>query len=285
MDRIRLAIVSRTATYWPIFRALHDGAFADAGLDVVISEVGSTSAAVQALVDRRVDVAGMCPDLLVQAVDEGADLAIVGGLVDRPPAGVVVRHGLATVASLAGARIAMTARRGSVSRFLRAALRAEGLAPERYEQVVVGTTPEQADALRDGRVDAAMLTFPFDATVVREGFARILSVGAVLGSCAFTTLNARRDGVAPLDAFLAVVGAALAGFERHDVRADAVSSFAPAAADADLDALLPADTYAREARIDAAGLARLLAIMAEDGEPPRSQSVERYVAATLPRTR
>ena len=280
MDRVRVGIVSRTATYWPLLIALRDGAFADAGVDVEILELGSTSAGVTALLEDRIDVAATCPDVLIGAIDGGADLTIAGGLVDRPPASVVARSDLVTVASLAGRRVAVTELHGSVSRFLRAALAKAGLAEDGYERVVLGPTPQQAAALREGRVDAAMLTFPFDAALVEDGFARVLAVGDALRPCAFTTLNIRRDDAARIASFRTVLASAIDRLADVDERVAALRAFAPdSLADADRAVVdfLPAATYAKGASADVAGIVRLLEIMGGRRQTP--EDAKRYLGA------
>ncbi len=177
---MRLGIVSRTATYWPLETMERDG------FPIELVEIERTSAGVDALLDGSVDVAATCPDALVAA---GAPLRIAGGLVDRPPTSLVSVAAVREIAQLAGRRVAVTEPRGSVSLFLRALLRAHGVTG--YEPVVCGPTPKQAAALERGEVDAAMLTMPFDEQLVERGFRLLARVGDELGPCAFTTLNVR----------------------------------------------------------------------------------------------
>jgi ABC-type nitrate/sulfonate/bicarbonate transport system substrate-binding protein len=252
---LRVGIVSRTATYWPLYLMV------DGGDALELVELGSTAAGVEALVTGRVDVAATCPDSLIAT---SAPLRVAGGLVDRPPTTILARPGLRSVSELRGMRVATTQPRGSVSVYLRAALRAQGLAPEDYAQIVCGATPRQADALRRGVVDAAMLTFPFDRDLVAEGFVALVDVGAACGRCAFTTLNVRRGFGASAE-----WGAFRAGL----ARAAALLGDAPAQAAA-LDALGRATRISASAPpagliFDLAtptlGVERLIAFMRDDG--------------------
>jgi ABC-type nitrate/sulfonate/bicarbonate transport system substrate-binding protein len=175
----RVGIVSRTATYGPLYR------LAD---KVELVELGSTAAGVDALLERRIDVAATCPDALIASA---APLRIGAGLIDRPPTSLVAAQAVRATPDLRGKRVGTTSAQGSVSIFLRAALREGGLARGDYVEVVCGPTPTQADALERGDVDAAMLTAPFDARLAARGFRILADVGALLGPCAFTTLNVR----------------------------------------------------------------------------------------------
>jgi ABC-type nitrate/sulfonate/bicarbonate transport system substrate-binding protein len=181
---MRVGIVSRTATYEPLYRL---------GDAVELVELGSTAAGVDALVLESIDVAATCPDALIASA---APLRIGGGLVDRPPTTIVASPSVADVAGLRGLRIGTTAAQGSVSIFLRAVLRAHGLARGDYAEVVCGPTPAQAAALERGEIDAAMLTAPFDAQLAARGFRVLVDVGDELGACAFTTLNVREGWTA-----------------------------------------------------------------------------------------
>jgi len=271
---LRVGIVSRTATYWPFYLAEHAGLFARHGLEIALVELGSTSAGVPALRDGWVDVAGTCPDAIVEAVGRGEDVRVGGGLADLPLGVLVAAPRIADLTGLRGARVAFTEARGSVSLFLRAALRARGLQPGDYEAVVRGTTPAQAEALRSGDVDAAMLTPPFDSRLVALGFRRLARVGTVLGRCAFTTLNVRRGWTAGaewsrLGAALAEAGALLRAPEGRE-RAIAALAAATGFADDELDSayrslVVEDDAFATGVQLAPATLGNLLRLMREDG--------------------
>lgn len=228
----RVGIVSRTATYEPLYVLEREGT-------ATLVELGSTAAGVDALLARDVDIAATCPDALIAS---GAPLRIAGGLVDRPPTRVVASAGIRDVAELRGRRVGTTSARGSVSIFLRALLRERGLARGDYVEVVCGPTPAQAAALERREIDAAMLTLPFDERPARLGFARLADVGAELGPCAFTTLNVREGWTA---------SAAWRGLRER--LATAMASVG--------------GPVAYDLRVDPAGIDRLLGLMREEGLP------------------
>jgi len=232
-----------------------------------------------------VDVAATCPDAIVEAVGRGEPVSVGGGLADVPLGVLVSAPRFADVPALRGARIAFTEARGSVSLFLRAALRAHGLRPGDYEAVVRGTTPLQAEALRSGDVDAAMLTPPFDARLAALGFRRLARVGTVLGRCAFTTLNVRRGWTSTAEwsrfgAALAEAGELLRapGFRTHAIAAlAAATGFAPAELDDAYDALVGGAAFAHGVELDPSTLGSLLRLMREDGLVVRSEDPATYL--------
>jgi NMT1/THI5 like len=270
LTRLRVGIVSWTATYWPYYVGLSEGVFRQAGLEVELVTLGTTAAGVAALLDERVDIAATCPDAVVEGATRGEPLRVAGGLIDRPVSSVVAIPEIETVGALRGRRVAVSDLRGSVSIVLRAFLRARGLARGDYDQVVIGTTPAQVAALEAGEVDAAMLTHPFEARLLAKGFRRLGGVADAVGACAFTTLNARagfqlgavQEALGQVDAMLYDKG------QRPRVQASlAAATRLPEAAlqEAAQVYLDQGGVLARGGRLDPVGFTRLLDLMRADG--------------------
>ncbi len=253
-DPVRLGIVSRTATYWPLYLMS----------DIELVELGGTAAGIDALLRNEVDVAATCPDALIAS---GADVRVGAGLVDRPPTSVVAGPGIACIEDLRGRRIATTSAQGSVSLFLRAFLRGQGLERGDYAEVVVGPTPAQAAALQRAKVDAAMLTEPFDERLGRQGFRILADVGDALGPCAFTTLNVRRGWTATQEwvVFRDRLAAATARLVDPDSRRRELPALTAGTAGTVID--VPRVRF--DAVIDPASLERLIGLMRADGTTVR----------------
>jgi ABC-type nitrate/sulfonate/bicarbonate transport system substrate-binding protein len=194
--RLVLGLVSLTATYWLHYVAQARGLYAAEGLEVEPAATRTTGGGVAALEAGQVDVASNCPDYVVASVERGAALAIVGGVVLRPVSAVVARPDVKQVGDLRGRRVAVTEQVGGVSSLLKAILRRHGLGPGDYELSIIGGTPAQAEALRAGRADAAMLTHPFEARLLAEGYTLLGYTSDYWPEYAFTTLNVRRDWAA-----------------------------------------------------------------------------------------
>ena len=281
--------MSWTATYWPYYVGLSEGVFRRAALEVELVTLGTTAAGVQALLDERVDVAATCPDAVVEAATSGQPLRVAGGLVDRPVSSVVATPAVQTVQDLRGRRVAVTDRRGSVSIVLRAFLRLNGLGPDAYQQVVIGTTPAQVAALQAGEVEAAMLTHPFESRLLEQGFRRLGRVGDQVGACAFTTLNVRA-GWSTRPEWSALVQA-LDQVDQilYDAgqRAGVLASLAgatrlPEAALAEAARLYldQGGVLARAGRLDLVGFRRLLDLMRADGLAVAAEADRRVVDRT-----
>ncbi len=270
---LRYGIVSTTATYWNLYVADRLGFYAAESLDVRPAVTGGTARTIEGLVDGQVDLAGCSPDELITAVQRGHDLVVIGGIVGRPVSWIVGRPGLADVGALRGRRVGVNQTRGSVSIVLRAALQDAGLAPGDYEQVAIGATPAMAEALREGRVDAAMLTAPFDLALIREGFSALLNVGERFPRYAFTTVNARRAWVQEHEDTLAsffratrAAGAVIADPSRRSHSEEALGHWTGLAAGAlaeTFEVYRQPGVLSRRGELDAAALEAVLSQMAE----------------------
>ena len=192
---LRYGIVSKTATYWNAYVALDQGFYAREGLDVQFTATGSTAATIRAVVTGAVDLGGCSPDELISARAEGQDLVIVGGVINRPVSRIVGLPGMRSLGDLIGKRVGVNQIRGSVSMVMKAALHDAGLPEGSCRLIEAGTTPEMAQKLRDGEIDAAMLTAPFDMVMLADGFSSLADVGRLFPRYAFTTVNARRGWV------------------------------------------------------------------------------------------
>jgi NitT/TauT family transport system substrate-binding protein len=286
--RLIYGLVSSTATYWLHYTAQARGLYAAEGLEVESVLTGSTGGGVAALEAGRVDVASNCPDYVVAAVERGAGLVVVGGVVHRPVSAIVARPGMTSLADLRGRRVALTEPVGGVSSLLKAVLRRHGLQASDYTAVIIGGTPAQADALRQGAVDAAMLTHPFEARLLAEGYSLLGYTSDYWRDYAFTTLNVRRDWAEDH-------GEALVGFLRATARAgrwlcdpaNAVAAQRILATATDLPTSEVAETYrryveeggvlAREGEISEAGVRAVLEVMREENLLAAAPAVEWYV--------
>jgi ABC-type nitrate/sulfonate/bicarbonate transport system substrate-binding protein len=286
--RLIYGTVSLTATYWLHYVAQARGLYAAEELEVEVAPTYTTGGGVAALEAGRVDVGSNCPDYMVASVERGAALVAVGGVVLRPVSAVVARPDVKSVADLRGRRVAVTEQVGGVSSLLKSILRRHGLGPGDYELVIIGGTPAQAEALRAGQADAAMLTHPFESRLLAEGYTLLGYTSDYWQEYAFTTLNVRRDWAesnAPtVEALLrATIRAGRWLFDP----ANATEAQAILAAGTGLPTEQVADTYrlyvqqggvlSREGELSDASMQAVLDVMREEGLLADSAPVSRYL--------
>jgi ABC-type nitrate/sulfonate/bicarbonate transport system substrate-binding protein len=286
--RVVYGEVSRTATYWLHYVAQARGLYAAEGLEIEPFATGSTGGGVAALEAGRVDVASNCPDYVVAAVERGAALAVVGGVVHRPVSAIVTAPDVPALSALRGRRVAVTEQIGGVSSLLKSVLRRQGLEPGDYELVIIGGTPAQAEALRAGRADAAMLTHPFEARLVAEGFRLLGYASDYFADYAFTTLNVRREWAEDYDdALVALLRATTRAGRWLFDPANAGPAQQILAQATGLTTAEVVDTYqvyvqqggvlAREGEIADAGMAAVLDVMREESLLAAAPAADWYV--------
>jgi putative hydroxymethylpyrimidine transport system substrate-binding protein len=140
-----------------LYAAQGGGDFDDAGLDVRLQAPPDPSAPLKLLAAGRADLAISYPPEVLLARDKGADLVVVGALVQRPLTSVMAVGGrVRSVEDLAGKRVG-TAGIPYQSAYLRTILGAAGVDPESVREINVGfnLTP----AMLSRRVDATLGSF------------------------------------------------------------------------------------------------------------------------------
>jgi ABC-type nitrate/sulfonate/bicarbonate transport system substrate-binding protein len=155
-------IVALTAFEWPWF-VIRDGPIGQRNTATMEISVFETDArALQALVSSSVDVVETSLDAVARAVEQGADVVIVGSEVNRPPYALAVRDSIQSYADLRGRRVAVTDLVGGSTVVLRLMLQANRLAESDVDLIPLGGTPNRYTALTAGATEGAILAQPAD---------------------------------------------------------------------------------------------------------------------------
>lgn len=175
----------------PLFVAMHDGYFAQHGIKVRLTVVGSGQSATTLAATNRVQVVlGGFSAGMFDAIHQGLSFKVVGSMAEEavgtPANGLVVAKSLyasgqvTTAAGLKGRKIAVDGGSGSAGAYLLAT----ALAPDHVSlgqvNLVNLSFPEMQSALKSGAVAAAYLSTPFLSAALSSGVAAPL-VGAPSG--------------------------------------------------------------------------------------------------------
>jgi len=158
----------------PFYLADRRALYAARGLDVTVHLVPSNTEIIEALQRGDLQVGAVPVTTAIAAIARGLPLSIVA-MTGRGSDGLLARiDGPDTVAGLAGQRIA-TIRASILDLFLREALHAEGLDPERDTEMVWMTgLGDMIGALRTAQVDAVSNTEPFLSDAEHAGWGRVI---------------------------------------------------------------------------------------------------------------
>ncbi len=276
------------ASSLPLLAAEELDLFTKAGLDVELVQTRSSDELMAGLLDGGFQIVHAAPDNYIAWRDRtGAEiLAWIGGT--SGPIALVARPEITGIEDLRGRSIGVDAPTSGFVSVLRKLLRSAGLGPDDVTFEIVGATHLRATALRDGRIDASMLTLPWSAAIERDGF-RILADARVAiprlqgssGGSLRSWLEAEPDTA---DAYLRAIVAALTWLQhpdhatqtreiiarRYDIEADLAETVRTAFVD-------PVNGWPPSALVDPVGMAAVCALRAENGDPPR-EPPEAYVS-------
>jgi NitT/TauT family transport system substrate-binding protein len=190
----------RALFYAPFYAAQATGAFAEAGVEVVLKPSPEPAAAVRALNTGEVDVmwGGPLRVMIAHDTQPGADLVCFADVVARDPFFVIGARPRPDfrLADLAGVRFASVSEVPTPWICLADDLRRSGVDLDRLDRVAEPTMAENAAALRAGRLDAAQLFQPHAEELIASGAGHVWYAAASRGLTAYTTLLTRRETLA-----------------------------------------------------------------------------------------
>ncbi|MSP98163.1 MAG: ABC transporter substrate-binding protein [Betaproteobacteria bacterium] len=194
--RLRL-ILFRAAYNLPVTLGLARGVFARHGLELDIAYTRGSLMVSEALLDGERDLGVLSADDVVYEVERrGADLFMFMGL----HAGILTlmsRPGVENAAELAGGRLGVDDPASGFALVAHKILKSMGLPKDRYETVASGGHELRAQALREGRIDVALVTPPFSVALSDLGFKTLARARDYLpryqASCGVTTRRRARE--------------------------------------------------------------------------------------------
>lgn len=171
------AIVFAGNSAMPLYVAQDKGYFAREGLTVNVHPTPSSSFQMANLIAGKFHIAGTAVDNLIAyqegqgtaKVDRVPDLvAFLGGSSTELP--LMAQPSIKSIAELRGRELAIDSLSTGYAFMLRRLLEQNGLGPNDYTFVAVGGTRERLEALKSGKVAAALITEPFSSQAKNLGF-------------------------------------------------------------------------------------------------------------------
>jgi NitT/TauT family transport system substrate-binding protein len=169
-ERIKVAWVSASGGYLPLWAGLDLGIFQKWGLEV---EPVFTSGpqAVQSLLAREVEIAYTDGAALVRAALAGGDTVILGSTTNVFPFKVIGVPSLQRIEDLRGKRLGITRQGATTDTASRYLLRGVGLQPDVDVALIqTGTTTEMYSALVAGAIEAGVMSEPVALQAVKDGY-------------------------------------------------------------------------------------------------------------------
>jgi|SRR5579884_115618 len=186
-------ITTYAFSYWPTMVAQTKGFLEARGLKVDLTVTPRIPDSARGLASGSFQIGSFIPDTALLGVQQGAPITLVGVETEKPIYRLAVQPSVGSFADLRGKTFAVGAVNDVTAGMLRRVLRLNGLQPDEYELVSVGSTPERYAALQSGQAAGVLLTPPLNLRAERDGFKMIANLAEILPPYAYAALVVNRD--------------------------------------------------------------------------------------------
>jgi ABC-type nitrate/sulfonate/bicarbonate transport system substrate-binding protein len=172
-EKIRFPIgeSSKTLSYGPLWVAAKMGFFEKEGLEVPIVTMRGSPLTIQALTADSIYVANATVDTLISAYERGADITMIGGLINGLGLSMIGGRPYKTYADLRGTTIGTQTLTSGTGFALRLVLKVHGLEyPRDYALLNIGGASDRYQALTSGQISSAPVGVPLDLVAKQQGF-------------------------------------------------------------------------------------------------------------------
>lgn len=169
--RFPIAESSKTLSYGPLWIAQKMGFFEREGLDVPIITMRGSPLTIQALTADSIYIANATVDTLINAYEKGADIIMIGGLINGLGLSMIGGKQYKTYADLRGTTIGTQTLTSGTGFALRLVLKVHGMEyPRDYKLLNIGGASDRYQALTSGQISSAPVGVPLDLVARQQGF-------------------------------------------------------------------------------------------------------------------
>ncbi len=162
---------SKTLSYGPLWVAGKMGFFDKEGLEVPIVTMRGSPLTIQALTADSIYVANATVDTLISAYERGADITMIGGLINGLGLSMIGGKPYKTYADLRGTTIGTQTLTSGTGFALRLVLKVHGMEyPRDYKLLNIGGAADRYQALTSGQISSAPVGVPLDLVAKQQGF-------------------------------------------------------------------------------------------------------------------
>ena len=186
---LRVAIISRTVFYAPLWAAQAQDLFRDQGLSVVISVYDNAERITQDLRNGQIDIAISTPEsIMVDAYNQGP-LRMVAGNAEKLPHQIIARPHIRSPKDLTGARFGVLSLKEGTAYLVRSYAASVGLKPDEYSIVAVGGAPTRWKRLQEASIDVGFQPFPLSYEAEEAGYTNLGAISSLFADWLFTSIN------------------------------------------------------------------------------------------------
>lgn len=193
-DKLTIGTITLSLNNLPMYVAQDKGFYAKENLFVELVVLNASTRAIPALIGGSTQISASSAMTTIRAVEKGASLKIVGGLINAPVYDLYAPAKYKSIKELKGATIGVTGLITSDTVLMKEMLKANGLEyPRDYAMLAIGGTPERWLAMQSGNVAAGILSPPFTFAADEAGFVNLGSTAKYTPNFTQTVFNVRDE--------------------------------------------------------------------------------------------
>src|SRR3954467_15949572 len=187
---VKIALVSRTIFYAPVWVAEQNGYFRDEGLDARFEIFDNAEKINEAMHAGVAQIAIASIEALVADAFKGGKFRIVASVAQKPPHFIIAQPKFKTVTDLRGSRFGVLSLHEGTTYFVQDLEKAIGFRRGDIVIDAVGGAPTRWKRLQEGKIDAGLQPFPLSYEAEAAGFSNFGPITDYVQDYLFTTVNA-----------------------------------------------------------------------------------------------
>jgi len=194
--RLRAGYTSISGNMTPLWAAREGGYFKKYGMDMDVISMPSGNEGMNALIAGELEFLAIAGSTTTSAAVGGADVVALGTTIERLVTSLMVVPSIQKPEDLRGKSVGISRFGTSIDTGARIAIQHFGLEPVKDVSIVqIGAMPSILGALRGGRIQAAILSYPSIIQAKREGYREMLDIASLGMPYASTGITVRRSYV------------------------------------------------------------------------------------------
>ena len=190
---LRVAIISRTVFYAPLWAAQAQHLFRQQGLLVEITVFDNAERITQGLREGQIDIAISTPEsVMVDAYNHGP-LRMVAGNAEKLPHQIIARPNIQSKKDLKGARFGVLSLKEGTAYLVKRYAESVGLQPHEYSVVAVGGAPTRWKRLQEASIDVGFQPFPLSYVAEEAGYKNLGAIASLVPDWLFTSINVHQQ--------------------------------------------------------------------------------------------
>ncbi len=185
---VKIALVSRTVFYAPVWVAEQNGYFRDEGLEPRFEIFDNAEKINQVMHSGEAQIAIASVEALVADAFEGGRFRIVASVAQKPPHFIIARPHIKAVTDLHGARFGVLSLHEGTTYFVQDIEKALGWTRGDIVIDAVGGAPTRWKLLREGKIDAGLQPFPLSYESEAAGFSNLGPIAKYVPDYEFTAV-------------------------------------------------------------------------------------------------